>query len=460
MARISVPRSRNSRATSWISRTDCVTRTTPSWPTTSARRWARSPPPSRLPLACGLTTTPIPGTSGGRACRGELPAGGLDVLPAALADGGADPVRAQDRLEAEDAGAGARGEPGAGERVEGDQVHLDAKPVQQVDEAAGVRVGIVLAGEEHVLEGDALAARQRQLAAGAQERRERKAAVDGHQTVPLRVGRRAERHGEVDARLGDETRDGGREADRRDRDPPGGDGVAPFGGEDLEGGLDRSVVGERLPHAHEDDVGERRRGREIDPGTRLPTDLGGTQAADEPHPCRRAEAAAHAAAGLARDAEREAVPGAVRAADLRDQHALDRRRRESALARQVEEELPRPVGRLGDERRLDAIDAELRREPCAERARETRHLVEGRGALAVQPRQDLAGSVTGLTDPRTPGLEARAVEVLDVLPRHVAQLSAAAPRPLPRGGYGPRAITSWRGACPGGRYGITTQRTM
>src|SRR5438093_1279479 len=308
MARISVPRSRNSRATSWISRTDCVTRTTPSWPTTSARRSARSPPPSRLPRACGLTTTPIPGTSGGRARRGELPAGSLDVLPAALADGGADPVRAQDRLETEDAGARARGEPGARERVEGDQVHLDAKPVQQADETAGVRVGIVLAGEEHVLEGDALAARQRQIAAGSQDRRERKAAVDGHQ----------------------------------------------------------------------------------------------------------------------------AVPGAVGAADLWDQHALDRRRRESALARQVEEELPRPVGRLGDERRLDAIDAELRREPCAERARETRHLVEGRGALAVQPRQDLAGSVTGLTDPRTPGLEARAVEVLDVLPRHVAQLSAAVPRALPR----------------------------
>src|SRR6058998_438958 len=144
MARISVPRSRNSRATSWISRTDWVTRTTPSWPTTSARRSARSPPPSRLPRACGLTTTPIPGTSGGRARRGELPAGSLDVLPAALADGGADPVRAQD--------------------------HLDAKPVQQADETAGVRVGIVLAGEEHVLEGDALAARQRQIAAGSQDR--------------------------------------------------------------------------------------------------------------------------------------------------------------------------------------------------------------------------------------------------------------------------------------------------
>src|SRR5206468_2531887 len=332
-------------------------------------------PPSRLPRACGLTTTPIPGTSGGRARRGELPAGRLDVLPAALADGGADAVRAQDRLEAEDAGAGARGEPGAGERVEGDQVHLDAKPVQQVDEAAGVRVGIVLAGEEHVLEGDALAARQRQLAAGAQERRERKAAVDRHQTVPLRVGRRAERHGEVDARLGDQARDGGREADRRDRDPPGGDGVAPLGGQDVEGGLDRSVVGERLPHAHEDDVGERRRGRELDPGPHLPDDLGGTQVADEAHACRRAEAAAQAAAGLARDAEREAVAGAAAAA--------------------------------------------------------------------------------------TPGLELREVEVLDAGPRHVGQLRDAVPRALPRacGRYGPRAVTSWPAACPGGRYGITTQRT-
>src|SRR5438445_3242576 len=315
MARISVPRSRNSRATSSISRTDWVTRTTPSWPTTSARRAARSPPPSMLPRACGLTTTPIPGTSRGRARRGELSASGLDVLPAALADRRADAVRAQDRLEADDAGARARGESGAGELVERDQVHLDAEPVQQADEAAGVGVGIVLAGEEHVLEGDALAARQRELAAGPQERRQREAAVDGHQAVALRVGRGAPRTGEVDARLGDEARDGGRDTDRRDGDPPRRDGVAPLGAQDLEGGLHRSVVGERLAHAHEDDVGERGRGRELDPGPHLPDDLGGPQVADETHAGGRAEAAAHAAAGLARDAEREAVPGAVGARD-------------------------------------------------------------------------------------------------------------------------------------------------
>src|SRR5207249_5688974 len=177
MARISVPRWRNSRATSWISRTDCVTRTTPSCPTTSPSRSARSAPPSMLPRACGLTTTPIPGTSGRRPRRGELPAGGLDVLPAALADRGADPLRAQDALEAEDAGARARREPGAGERVERNQVQLHAEPVQQADEAMGVRIGVVLAGAQHVFERDPPAARQPQLPARAQQRGPRIAAI-------------------------------------------------------------------------------------------------------------------------------------------------------------------------------------------------------------------------------------------------------------------------------------------
>src|SRR2546429_661621 len=142
MARISVPRWRNSCATSWISRTDCVTRTTPSCPTTSPSRSARSAPPPMLPRACGLTPTPIPGTSGRRPRRGGLPAGGLDVLPAALADRGADPLRAQDGLEAEDAGARARRESGVGKGIEGDQVQLHAKPVQEADEPVGVRIGV------------------------------------------------------------------------------------------------------------------------------------------------------------------------------------------------------------------------------------------------------------------------------------------------------------------------------
>src|SRR5437762_147763 len=72
--------------------------------------------------------------------------------------------------------------------------------------------------------------------------------------------------------------------------------------------------------------------------------------------------------------------------------------------------------------------------------------------LEVQPGEDRGRPVAGLADARTPGLELRAVEVLDVRPRHVGQLSAAVPRALPRacGRYGPRAVTSWPAACPAG----------
>src|SRR3989442_12333349 len=135
MARISVPRSRNSCAPSSIAGSDSVTRTMPSSPTTSARRRARSAPPFRFALACGLTTTPMPGTSGRRARDGQLPARRLDVLPTALADGRVEPVRAQDRLETDDPLPRARREAGAGERVERDQVHLAAEPVEEPHEA-------------------------------------------------------------------------------------------------------------------------------------------------------------------------------------------------------------------------------------------------------------------------------------------------------------------------------------
>src|SRR5439155_11972162 len=165
MARTSVPRSRNSCATSSIAGSDSVTRTVPSSPTTSARRRARSVPPFRFALACGLTTTPMPGTSGRRARDGELPARRLDVLPAALADGRVEPVLAQEGLEVDDPLARRRHEARPRKRVERDQVHLDPEPVQQPDQATRVGVGIVLAAEHHVLERDALATRERERAA-------------------------------------------------------------------------------------------------------------------------------------------------------------------------------------------------------------------------------------------------------------------------------------------------------
>src|SRR5947208_8463297 len=140
MARTSVPRSRNSCATSSIAGSDSVTRTMPPRPTTSARRRARSVPPFRFALACGLTTTPMPGTSGRRARDGQLPARRLDVLPAALADGRVEPVRTQERLETDDPFARRRHEARPRKRIERDQIHLDPEPVEKTNEATRVRI--------------------------------------------------------------------------------------------------------------------------------------------------------------------------------------------------------------------------------------------------------------------------------------------------------------------------------
>src|SRR5438132_39532 len=134
-----------SRATSWIAGSDSVTRTAPSPPTISASRRTRSAPPSRFARACGLMMTPMPSTLSRGARRGELPAGGLDVLAPALADGRVHAVVAQDRLEAHDPLPRARGETRPRERVERDQVHLGAEPVQQPHETARVGLAVVRA---------------------------------------------------------------------------------------------------------------------------------------------------------------------------------------------------------------------------------------------------------------------------------------------------------------------------
>src|SRR5262245_42613404 len=271
---MSTARLRNSSAASWIAGSDSVTRTTPSWPTRSASSSARSARRFEFPRACGLTMTPMPDTSGRRTRHRELTARGLDVLPAALADGRVQVVVVEYRLETEDPGAWARREGRSREGVERDQVHLGAEPVQEPDEPAGVVVRVVLVLEEDVFERDTLPARQGYRLAGREQGRERVAAVHRHQAAPLRVGGGMQRDGEVHTRLGDEAGDHGREADRRDRDPARRDGVAPLGAQDLERRPDRVVVRERLPHAHEDDVGERPWPGEHLPGGDLADDLG------------------------------------------------------------------------------------------------------------------------------------------------------------------------------------------
>src|SRR2546428_6269111 len=190
---MSTARWRNSSAASWIAGSDSVTRTTPSCPTRSASSSARSARRFAFPRACGLTMTPMPDTSGRRSRHGELTARVLDVLPAALADGRVQVVVPENRLEAEHPRARTRVEHGPREGVERDQVHLGAEPVQKVDEAAGIRIAVVLTAQEDVFEGDALPPRERHRLAGREQGRERVATVHRHQAGPLRIGGGMER---------------------------------------------------------------------------------------------------------------------------------------------------------------------------------------------------------------------------------------------------------------------------
>src|SRR5262249_29564857 len=135
---MSTPRSRNSRMTSAIASSEGVARTTPRLPMMRSMRVTRPARSRRVPRACGLTMTPIPGTSGGRPGPGELSAGGLDVLAPALAHRGAHPMAMQMGAELLGAPARARGEGGARKRIERNQVHLGTQAVQQRDQPLGI----------------------------------------------------------------------------------------------------------------------------------------------------------------------------------------------------------------------------------------------------------------------------------------------------------------------------------
>ena len=91
----------------------------------------------------------------------------------------------------------------------------------------------------------------------------------------------------------------------------------------VEGLADAGVVGQRLAHAHEDDVGQPARaavdlavGHGGRGGDRLADDLGSRQVARQAALPGRAEGAGHPAAGLAGDADRRPV-------GIAHEHALD-----------------------------------------------------------------------------------------------------------------------------------------
>ena len=236
-------------------------------------------------------------------------------------------------------------------------------------ELARVVRRVVDAVEHHVLERDEIARRAIEVAeAGGEERRERVLAVDRHQAVAQRVVARMQRDGERDGAVLAQAVDRGHEPRRRQRDAAARQAVGVVVEEHPERRHHAVVVGERLAHAHQHDVGDRRPAL-LDPRYRdavgeqrtvrvpeLPDDLGRRQIAVEALLAGGAERAVERATRLRRDAQRAAVV-------LGDVDHLDR-----IAGAHVEQPLARAVGRGGVADHGGAADRRDRGELLAQRA--------------------------------------------------------------------------------------------
>ena len=189
---------------------------------------------------------------------------------------------------------------------------------------------VVHPADHHVLEGDALAERRR----GLEHRLQLVLLFDRHDAQALRRRRRMQRNGEPELlRPPGEAPHPGQDAHGRDGDVPRADPEAVGCIEDRQRGVHRRPVEQRLPHAHEDDVGRQVRRIAKHDLPHLARDLEGGQVSPEAHPAGGAERALERAAGLRGDAKRPAAPGG-------DQDRLDR-----LAVGQPPEEFPGAIGR-------------------------------------------------------------------------------------------------------------------
>ena len=336
----------------------------------------------------------------------------------------------QDRLERQDALRGRPPEPRALPRVERDQVDLGADALEEARQPDGVLGRLVDAIEQHVLESHPLADREREAAAGGQEILDGPALIHRHEALPHRVRRGVERDRQVDLQLFlGELLHPADQPHRRHGDPPGG--VAEGAGMDqeperLNGGL---VVGQRLAHAHEDEVGDAR-SRVEGPAHRrqLADDLSRRQVANEAHGPGEAERAGEAASDLDGEAEGEPVP--VGHEDGVDPGAVG----------QAKDELLAAVPGRDDALDLGNLGESLLRQPRPELLREVRHGLEVIDALLEEPDGQLATAVgvgTQTTGQRLElvGQERKQIHIGHGRPRITQEFSTNPVRP--------RWITLW-----------------
>jgi hypothetical protein len=184
----------------------------------------------------------------------ELPAGGEDIAATRLAHE-ARHGSFDDLLKTGDSFGGGRavGDTGAG--IEGDEVDLAVEIRQELDDPAGVGIGIVDVFEEDVFEGEVLPRTQRVGAAGCEEIAQAILAGDGHQLAALFLGGCVERDGKFRADgfaaeffdLGDDSGSGESEAAFAEADALGV-------GEEAGGFQDVGQIEQGLALAHQNDV--------------------------------------------------------------------------------------------------------------------------------------------------------------------------------------------------------------
>ena len=171
----------------------------------------------------------------------------------------------------------------------------------------------------------------------------------------------------------------------------------------------RSVVGERLAHAHEDDVADRALAAEMQ---HLSEYLAGREVAREAllPVAQKTQAIAQPTCVETQTVERPCEPGRVLRAlgVVVHPHRLD-----GVAAAEVEQQLRRRAvvaHRLREDGRR--CERAFLGEPGAERGREVRHRLERGDALAERPARDLAGAERRFAPPGETPFEvvARAVE--------------------------------------------------
>jgi len=319
----------------------------------------------------------------------QLPTGSSDFTPTRVPHRAGDPALPNPLHELPLGRLGTGIPLAPGRRVERNEVDVHQRPEGSM-EALAQEIGtprlVVDVADQCIFDGDSSTCHVRVIPCRIECFADIPSIVDGNQGVAQLVVGRMQRQRQGDAQtLVGELPNRGRQADRRYGDRPRGDPEALRRGSDdsADRGEHTVVVGERLTHAHEDDVGQPvvvlvAHGRRRSPN--LLENLCGGEVSGQPALARRAEWTCHAAARLRGDAH--GVP--LRVAH---QHRFERR----AVGR-TPERLAR-FARIAFDltQRIDQGGEQGVRYLIAHRRREIRHLVR----VGDEPAVVLVGKLLG-----------------------------------------------------------------